>query len=171
VAVERTTTPASNNKMLTAISRRERNRFRVMLPGKCATGALKFTNSHHTMERGARQQRSVEPPSGCGSATPGPQRTQELCRATSMIAHSAVAAVSDRRRRSEIDATTYVARYRNTESLRRCLRRKFSGECALTPVWAEAHTGVRGIRVESSSSANETIFPWWEPSQATCNAS
>ena len=29
-----------------------------------------------------------------------------------MIAHSAVAAVSDRRRRSEIDATIYVALYR-----------------------------------------------------------
>jgi hypothetical protein len=32
-----------------------------------------------------------------------------------MITHSAVAAVSDRRRRSEIDATIYVALYRTAE--------------------------------------------------------
>ena len=44
VAVERATTPASNSKILTAISRRERKRIRVMLSMKCAKGALKISN-------------------------------------------------------------------------------------------------------------------------------
>jgi hypothetical protein len=40
VAVERTTTPASNSKILTAKSRRERTRIRVIFLLKCAKATL-----------------------------------------------------------------------------------------------------------------------------------
>jgi hypothetical protein len=55
VAAERTTTPASNTKILTAIRRRERKRIRVILPEKSAKGALRTSNIYDAIEPAAQQ--------------------------------------------------------------------------------------------------------------------
>ena len=59
MAAERTTTPASNSKILTARRRRERKRIRVILPRKSAKCALRTTNSYNATELVARQHHSV----------------------------------------------------------------------------------------------------------------
>jgi len=59
VAAERTTTPASSNKTLTAISRRERKRIRVILSRKSAKCAVNAFDIYNAIEFVARQRRSV----------------------------------------------------------------------------------------------------------------
>ncbi len=58
VAAERTATPASSNKILTAISRRERKRIRVIRSGKSAKCALKASDIYNAIESIARQRLS-----------------------------------------------------------------------------------------------------------------
>lgn len=50
VAAERTTTPASKSRILTAISRLDRKRIRVMLSSRNAKGPLKTSNINNAID-------------------------------------------------------------------------------------------------------------------------
>jgi hypothetical protein len=55
VTAEKTNTPASKSKILTAKSRRERRRIRVMLSMRNAKDAPSISNLYTTIELAARQ--------------------------------------------------------------------------------------------------------------------